>query len=121
MSQLTKKQLRLKKYNNIIVQNRKYFKSGVTLTRREFVKMFSIKGIVHKGNYKDVHKANLELVHTQAEINALMRENGLYLKSKDYYGEFSIANKTKVKSTVARFSKEIDVYSSCTDRLIYNV
>lgn len=121
MSKLTKKQTRLKLYNDIIVQNRKHFKSGITLTRRQFVKMFNIKGIVHKGNFKDVHKANLELVHVQAEVNTLMRENGLYLKSKDYYSEFSIATKTKVKSTVARFSKEVDVYSACADRLISNV
>lgn len=121
MAQLTVKQLRLKNYNDIIVLNRKKFKSGLTLTRRQFVKMFGIKGVVHKGNFKDVHKSNLYLVKVQVEINTLMRENGMYLKSKDYYGEFTIVSKAKVKSTVARFSKEVDVYSSCTTRLIDNV
>lgn len=121
MAQLTKKQQRLKDYNDIIMLNRKSFKAGTTLTRRQFTKMFNIKGVVHKGNYKDVHKSNLILLKVQADVNALMRENGLYLKSKNYYGEFSIVNKSRVKSTVARFSKEVDVYRACTNRLITNV
>lgn len=121
MTKLTKKQERLKVYNKIITKNRKLLKAGATLTRAQFTKMFKIAGITNKGAYEKVHRSNLQLVGVQAELNVLMRENGLYLKSSDYYNEFSIASKDSVKSTVERFSKEVDIYYACTNRLIDKV
>lgn len=121
MLNLTKKQLRLKTYNDIIDKNKNNLKPGTTLDRDEFAKLFKMGKVPSSGNYRDVHRANLRLVGVQAEVNMLLRENGLYMKSSNYYGEFTVVTKELVKSTVERFSREVDVYSACTSRLIDNV
>jgi len=114
---LTIKQLRLQKYNDIISRNRAKFAAGRTLSRTEFIKMFALVGDSPNGTYADMHRFNLKLVTAQMDVNALLRENGLYMKSRDYYSEFSIAKKDTTKNTVIRYSAEVDINSHCTTRL----
>jgi len=115
-SALTKKQQRLVKYNDIITRNKKYFKTGQYFTRDAFIRMFEL-GLPSEGDYKTMTKANLDLVQAQTEINLLMRENGLYIRSADYYSEFHVAEKAKTKRTVLRYRKESEVMGSCNSRL----
>jgi len=113
----TEKHKRLLAYNDVITKNKVKFKAGSKLTRAAFVNLFGIPGIVHKGSYQKVHRANLALVRAQTEINALMAENGLYVSSRDYYNEFYVRDKNYTKSTIERFSTEVDVFDACTTRL----
>lgn len=107
---LTKKQQRLVAYNDIITKNKSAFKAGMSMDRADFIAMFNIQGIVDKGKYKDIQNSNLRLVQAQSEINMLMRENGLCMKSKDYYSKFLVADKEATKNTIIRYSSEIDRY-----------
>ena len=113
----TAKRLRLDSYNSVITKNKAKFKAGKSLSRADFVALFSIPGIVHKGQYQKVHRSNLTLVQAQTEINSLMAENGLYVSSKNYYTEFYVRDKDRTKHTIERFSTEVDVFSACTTRL----
>ena len=115
------KKQRLVAYNSIITTNKAKLKAGKTMSRVDFVALFGITKIVNKGSYAKVHRANLRLVQAQAEINALMAENGLYLSSRDYYNEFYVRDKNYTKHTIERFSNEVDVYSACTSRLEVNL
>ena len=114
---LTKKQLRLLRYNDIIVKNKKLFKAGQYLTRDAFIRLFNIQGVVSSGTYEEMHRSNLKLVTAQTEINMLMRENGLYIASEDYYQFFNVVNKDRVKAEVVRYSAGIDINNACTGRL----
>jgi len=115
-SSLTKKQQRMIKYNEIIAKNKTAFKAGKFFTRNDFIKIFELV-IPSTGTHKEMTKANLDLVQAQAEINMLMRENGLYIRSRDYYSEFHVSEKAKTKRTVLRYRKESDVMDHCGDRL----
>lgn len=117
----TEKQLRLKKYNDIIVKNKKQFKAGQSLTRAEFIELFNIEIQQNNKSYEDVHKDNLKLVAAQNELNLLMRENGLYLRSSNYYQNFHIVDKEQTKNQVIRYSSEVDVNRACTTRLESNL
>lgn len=117
MKKLTKKQERLLKYNDIITRNKKFFRPGSVFNRDELALFFSLSDIVSKGSYKKVHKANLKLVQLQTEINLLMRENGLYMRSSDYYTKFEVVNKKRTKAAVIRYSAEVDINRYCTTRL----
>lgn len=117
MKKLTKKQERLLKYNDIITRNKKLFKPGSVFGREELALFFGVTNIVSKGNYKKVHQSNLQLVQLQTEINLLMRENGLYMRSSDYYSNFEVVNKKRTKATVVRYSSEVDINRYCTTRL----
>jgi hypothetical protein len=108
MSISQKKYNRLKAYNDIITKNKKSFKAGVTVSRANFITMFGLKGIVDTGNYKDVHKSNLKLVKAQTEINKLMNQSGLHVKSSDYYSEFTISNKERTKNEITRYSAKVE-------------
>lgn len=114
---LTIKQQRLVAYNNIILANLKKFSTGSSVSRKKFVKMFNIPNIVHTGTYAKVHTSNLALLKAQTEINVLMRENGLYLKSQDYYTNFLVLDKKATKTNIIRYSSEVDINHSCTQRL----
>jgi hypothetical protein len=114
---LTTKQLRLVTYNSIIVANLSKFSTGSVLSRVHFTKLFNIPNIMHTGTYSQVHSSNLKLLQAQMEINVLMRENGLYMKSKNYYDSFVVVDKKTTKNTIIRYSSEVDVYNSCTTRL----
>jgi hypothetical protein len=114
---LTTKEQRLMRYNDIITKYKKYFKAGHSLTRKQFVQLFGISNIKHTGTYEEVHRSNLRLVSAQVEINMLMRENGLYLASSDYYQNFSVGTKERTKREVVRYSSEIDINNNCTTRL----
>jgi len=113
----TEKQLRLKRYNDVIVKNKKQFKAGQSLTRAELIKLFNIQIPQNNKSYEDEHKANLRLVAAQNELNLLMRENGLYLRSSDYYQNFHVVDKEQTKNQVIRYSSEVDVNRACTTRL----
>lgn len=113
----TKKELRLHMYNDIIVKNKKYFRAGKSLTRQQFVQLFRIPHIMHSGTYEEIHRSNLRLLNAQKEINMLMRENGLYVASSDYYQFFDIVNKERTKAEIIRYSAEVDITSNCTTRL----
>jgi hypothetical protein len=114
---LTKEQLQLVQYNNVIVKNKAKFKKGASMTRDEFVKLFNVQDIVNTGEYAEVHRSNLRLVGVQMQVNRLMRENGLYIASSDYYSNFEVLKKEKTKKTVLRYSAEVDINSACTNRL----
>jgi hypothetical protein len=114
---LTTKQQRLVNYNNIIVANLSKFKTGSVLSRKDFVKLFNITSVVDQGSYAVVHNSNLKLLKAQIEINVLMRENGLYLKSQDYYTNFLVLDKKATKKNIVRYSSEVDINTSCTTRL----
>lgn len=118
---LTVKQQRLVDYNSIIVANMNKFKAGSVLSRKRFTKLFKIPGIVHKGSYAKVHRSNLRLVQAQTEINALMAQNGLYMKSENYYENFVVVDKKRTKQTIVRYSAEVDVNKACTTRLENNM
>lgn len=113
----TSKQVRIAGYNDIITRNKAKFKAGKSLTRKEFVALFNIPNITNKGSYKKVHLSNLRLVRAQTEINALMRENGLYLSSKDYYNEFYVRDKNYTKSVIERMSSGVDVNTTMASRM----
>lgn len=113
----TLKKQRLHTYNRIITANKNKLKAGSKLTRADFVTLFGLTGIVNKGNYAKVHKANLRLVQAQNEINSLMEENGLYLSSRNYYGEFYVRDRKRTAAVVERHSREVDVFTAATTRL----
>ena len=117
MKKLTKKQKRLLKYNDIITRNKRLFKPGCVFYREELAAFFGILDIESEGDYKKIHRSNLKLVQLQTELNLLMREKGLYIQSSDYYSQFEIVNQTRTKSTVVRYSSEVDINSYCTTRL----
>jgi len=119
--QPSKKQLRLMMFNDIITKNKKAFRSGKFLTKDAFIKLFRINYNTGSGTYAEIHRANLKLVQYQTEINMLMRENGLYLRSEDYYEFFRIGNKDRVKTEVIRYSAEVDINRACTTRLENNL
>jgi hypothetical protein len=79
--------------------------------------LFNIPNIAITGSYKQIHSSNLKLVSVQVEINQLMRENGLYLQTEDYYTVFKVAPLKKTKNTVIRYSAEVDINRYCTSRL----
>ena len=114
---LTKAQQRLAQYNDIIANNKNLFKVGSTMDRKQFVKLFNIQNIKHTGSYQEIHRSNLKLVAVQQDVNKLMRENGLYFKSGDYYSHFSVAKKEPTKNTIIRYSSEVDINKNCTERL----
>lgn len=113
----TAKQQRLINYNKIITANKFKLKAGMELTRDEFVNMFGITGIVNHGHYMSIQESNLKLVSVQNEINMLMRENGLYMKSKNYYSKFVVATKDFTKNTIIRYSSEVDRCEAVATRL----
>lgn len=115
--QLTPKQLRLDHYNRVITKNKSKFKTGSTFSRDDLVQLFNVQDIVNTGNYVDIQRSNLKLVTVQMEINMLMRENGLYLASKNYYSQFTVLKKKATKKTVIRYSAEVDINKVCTTRL----
>mgnify|MGYP001062692965 CR=1 FL=1 len=114
---MTEKQLRLKAYNDIIVKNKKFFRAGQNLSRSQFIAMFNIPLLATSNDYEELHRDNLRLVAAQTEINMLMRENGLYLRSSNYYQNFSIVDKERTKAEVLRYSSEVDINRACTTRL----
>lgn len=116
MTNLTTKQQLLVDYDNIITKNKKHFKVGQRFTRNDFIKMFSLN-LPSSGTYKVMHRANLKLVQVQNMVNMLMRENGLYIKSEDYYNEFVVVEKDATKDTILRYRKESETYLDCNARL----
>ena len=111
------RQKKLIEYNKIITQNKKLFKTGSKISRFKFASIFKVKGIRGKRTPQEYMSASLELVKTQTLANVLMRENGLYIRSKNYYSSFEVAELPKTKNTVVRYSAEVEINSVCTKRL----
>ena len=109
---------RLSAYNDIICKNRFKFKAGFIFNRDEFIDAFGLTGIPKKGNYATMHRGNLKLVSAQQEINTLLRESGMYLKSSHYYSLFTICEKERTKGEVKRYSTSVDRNEATTDRLV---
>lgn len=99
---------RLKEINQIITANKHKFKTGNVFTAEEFGFMFGYYGVTTKGSYKNVQRSNLKLVSIQGDVNQLMRENGLYLRSRNYYSFFEVCDIEKTKNTVLRYRAEAD-------------
>jgi hypothetical protein len=114
----TKLEVRMNKYNDILTKNKYRLKAGQSMSRKDFTKLFEIPGVVHKGTYDKVQKANLNLVKAQSEINRLMSESGLYISSCDYYGKFYVRRKKETKNVVERMSSKVDTFDAKTERLL---
>lgn len=108
---------RLTNYNNIISKNRTKYKAGFRFSRDEFIDAFGLTGIPKRGNYPTMHKGNLKLVAAQQEINELLRESGMYLKSSNYYSEFMITKKEPTKGEITRYSSAVDRNEASAQRL----
>ncbi len=108
---------RLTSYNNIISKNRSKYKAGFIFSRDEFISAFGLTGIPKRGNYPTMHKGNLKLLAAQQEINELLRESGMYMKSSNYYSEFVITKKEPTKGEITRYSAAVDRNEACTERL----
>lgn len=108
---------RLTSYNNIISKNRSKYKAGFRFSRDEFISAFGLPAFPKRGNYATMHKASLKLVAAQQEINELLRESGMYLKSTNYYSEFVITKKEPTKGEITRYSAAVDRNEACTARL----
>ena len=114
---LTEKQIRMLGFNDVIAKNKAKFIPGKKFTRKQFIKLFKLTSIVDGKTIPEMMRSNLDLVSFQTEINKLMRENGLYIASKNYYTEFHVAPINKTKDTVVRYSAEVDINRICTNRL----
>ena len=115
---LTNKQQRLIEYNQILTKNKAMFKSGQSITRDTLVDLFSIENVVNHGSYQEIQRANLNIVAAQGDINRLLRESGLYLRSKGYYSHFKVLPYEQTKEKAASYSSEVDRFTSTTDRII---
>lgn len=114
---LTTKQQRLWEYAKIISGNKKTFSTGSVISRQDLVNILGLENITNKGNAKNIMRSNLALVDAQVVLNTILRESGLYIKSKDYYSEFHVACVEQTKDAIARYSSEVDTNRDCTDRL----
>jgi hypothetical protein len=114
---LTKKQLRLEIYNSILVRNKKLFVPGAYLTRGQFIRLFKIEGIISNGSFEDVLKCNVKLMQVQSEINLLLRESGLVLRSESYYSFFNVLEKANLKKHIISVSRRIDKNTTDVERL----
>lgn len=116
-SKLTKKQMRLFLYNETIAKHKKLFKVGAFITRQQFTTMFRLEGIVSTGSYEEILHSNMKLMNAQAEINSLMKENGMILTSENYYSFFRVMSQAETKKTILTTSKRIDRNIAHVDRL----
>lgn len=82
---------------------------GTTYSRTKFTRLAkrvnskintSRKTIVQQIN------ANLGLVDVQAKLNRKLRERGLYLKSSNYYSEFTVLGGVDAQKEAIRYKKE---------------
>jgi hypothetical protein len=115
------KRLSLLAVDKILSANRKRLRPGKVLSRAEFVSMLQLSDIQKnpkaKGSYVDLHRENMKLVAEQQRVNKLMRLNGLYLKSKDYYSEFEVCSKDDTKGTIVRYAGQVDRNVVCEETL----
>lgn len=108
-------------YSAIVQKNQDRFAVGKRLTRRQFAKMFRVKGIVHEGEYVEVQKSNLTLVGVQAAVNKVLSECGLYLRSRNYYTDFYIVGKEQTKGTILSYQDKSEAHKNASDRLESNM
>lgn len=101
----------------IITANSSMFSAGNVMSQQDLVKLFNIKGVKTTGSYKELHRSNLVVMTMVQHINKLMRANGLYLASKDYYTEFHVKEKKATRNTVVRYSAQVEKNESCEVQL----
>lgn len=114
----TAQQRKLAYYNDIITRNKAQFAAGQSMTRQDFVNMFGLVNIVNQGTAKQITESNLALVNAYTTINMLMRENGLVIKSRDYYSFFDVLTKPSTKNELERMSDKIDRVTAKTERFV---
>ena len=114
---MTKTALTQVQYAKVIAKYTKRFSVGGKLTRKQMTNWFKVKDVVHEGTAAAVQKSNLQLVHVQAAINKLLRPSGLYLRSRNYYSEFYIANKDETKRAVLNYQGKSAAHRCCSDEL----
>lgn len=108
-------------YRTIINKNKHRFAVGKTFKRKSFCRMFRIKGVVHQGTFHQIQRSNLELVSVQTKINKILMEQGLVLKSRNYYSEFYIADKASTKSKIVKHSEQAEDHKFLSDGLEKNM
>lgn len=104
-------------YQQIIINNNKRFHTGKVTKRRTMCKLFKIKNPIHTGDFAAVQRTNLDLVHTQAEINNILRLSGLVMKSRGYYSEFYICDLQQTTETVLAQQRKSEAYKYCSNIL----
>lgn len=118
---LTKRMQRLLDYDRIMATSRKHFRAGSYLSRDQLITMFNLQGVSKlghmNGTYAEQHRENLRLVAVQQDINHLLRANGLYMRSMDYYTSFQICRKEQTKNTIVRYAGQIERNDSCEVQL----
>jgi hypothetical protein len=104
-------------YDKTISANRAKFRAGKVLTRSDIISIFNVAGVApvmpKTGSYVRMHKENLKLMAVQAEVNNLLRSNGLYMKSSGYYTCFEICIRKDTKNTIIRYSAQADTNEVC--------
>lgn len=114
---MTKKALTQAQYAKVIAKYAKRFSVGGKLTRKQMTKWFKLTNVVHEGTAAEIQKSNLNLVRAQAAINQLLRPSGLYLRSRNYYSEFYIADKDETKRTILNYQSKSASHRRCSDEL----
>ena len=114
---MTKKALTQAQYAKVIAKYAKRFSVGGKLTRKQMTKWFKVQDVVHEGTAEAIQKSNLRLVQAQTDINNLLRPSGLYLRSRNYYSEFYIADKDETKRAVLNYQSKSTAHRCCSDEL----
>jgi len=104
-------------YHQIMNKHPHRFQTGSVIKRRTFCKLFRIKGVIHSGPFDEIQRANLKLVGVQADVNNILRQSGLVMKSRDYYSEFYIANLKETGETVLAHQEKAEAHKRCSNDL----
>lgn len=104
-------------YIHIINKNQHRFAAGQVIYRRTLCKLFRLKNIIHTGEFTQVQRSNLALVGVQAEINKILSDSGLRLKSENYYSRFVVCDKEQTKGAILAQQERADAHKECSDSL----
>lgn len=83
--------------------------AGTTFTRTNFIKLAkTVNPNLHTARKTDAQKirSNLALVNIQRQLNEELAKSGLYIKSRNYYSEFSVVDKQAANKEVARYDNQ---------------
>ncbi len=114
---MTKAEKQKAHYEKVMAKRIERFSVGGKMTRRQLVKWFNLKDIVHEGTAQEVQASNLRLVQAQTVINSILRSSGLYLRSRNYYSNFYIANKEETKQAVLNHQTKSTMQRVCSEQL----
>lgn len=115
---MTKSFKRLVFLNTVISNNKKLFKPGAIINRETFISLCNLSEVKNKQDFKEYQRVNLSIVSTQNQLNVLLRESGLYIKSKNYYSSFTILKKDQLKNKIINYSSSTDRLKSTTNRIL---